>query len=40
MKRAQRKSTQRRGRLIDEAVVFAEAAPDPDPSSLMEYVYA
>jgi pyruvate dehydrogenase E1 component alpha subunit len=26
--------------LIEEAVVFAEAAPDPDPSSLMEYVYA
>jgi pyruvate dehydrogenase E1 component alpha subunit len=26
--------------VIDEAVAFAEASPDPDPSSLTEFVYA
>jgi pyruvate dehydrogenase E1 component alpha subunit len=27
-------------KLIDAAVAFAEASPEPDPSSVMEYVYA
>ncbi len=27
-------------KLVEEAVAFAEASPDPDPSTLTEYVYA
>ena len=27
-------------KVIEQAAAFAEAAPDPDPSTLMEYVYA
>jgi pyruvate dehydrogenase E1 component alpha subunit len=26
--------------IIDAAVVFADSSPDPDPSTVTEYVYA
>jgi len=27
-------------KVIEEAVAFAEASPEPDPSTLMEFIYA